>query len=205
MEKRILNKILLVLFAMGICCLVSAQDAMSELSIDELLAIDVQSEVLPIEYQADELSDDFIRLGIMLPKSKFSEFSLEMERAARLAMDEINAQTDILGKKLALVVVDDAADNDICLTQFDSLTNELKTNFIIGPTNSSRLIAVANSLAPKEEVVLISPSASSLSIANLTRRGQGFSNGHLRSIPSQNSSKICGGGVEQKTCSGALH
>ncbi|MCV9385304.1 ABC transporter substrate-binding protein [Reichenbachiella ulvae] len=144
----------------------SQEDRLSQLSMDELLNVNLEKTAQPIVWDQRAKSQEVINLAVMLPSSKFPGFSKELMQAAQLAMDQINASGGVLGKDLNLVLVDDAADLDLCLLQADTLIRRYGVRYIIGPTNSERVIALSKEFE-EEDWYLISPSASAIEISNL--------------------------------------
>lgn len=76
----------------------------------------------------------------------------------RLAVDEINNNGGIKGKKIKLLVEDDKTDPQSAVAAFRKLVNVDKVPIIIGPLSSSSAMACAP-LANENKVVILSPGA----------------------------------------------
>ncbi|OQX97487.1 MAG: hypothetical protein B6I24_08610 [Bacteroidetes bacterium 4572_128] len=118
--------------------------------------------------EADE--SNTINIGLMVPILQYEEFSNEMKNAANLAIEEINSNGDILGKKLKLIVKDNEASKEVALEKGKELINDDNAVALIS-TASSRCLYLANNLIIDKEVLLISPSATSPQLTDLNDRG----------------------------------
>ncbi len=100
-----------------------------------------------------------IALGLAGPFSQAR--GVAMERAARLAVDEINARGGVRGRPLALVIVDDSARPERALRAAQELYGNRATVAVIGHlTSSTTLAASAVYNGGTTPLVAISPSAS---------------------------------------------
>ncbi len=165
-----------LIFSLGIllCFSVSAQD-INELSLDELLAIDVDKSSADIRFDPEVgLSGKTINLGMILPVSKFRDYSEELYYAARLAVTEINQAGGVLGKRLYLIPADDAADAGFAVEKAMILADSCEVRYVIGPTSSGRFTDVISKVALDRGVMVISPSATSDNITSLQDGGLGF-------------------------------
>ena len=77
-----------------------------------------------------------------------------------LAVEEVNKEGGILGKNIKVIYEDTQADPKIGLSAFQKLVKVDKVESVIGPITSSVLLAVAP-VANKEQVVVLSPAATS--------------------------------------------
>ena len=71
--------------------------------MDELLAIDIDKEVPDIIVDSAKVfSEDYIKIGAILPYGKDDQFASQLFASMSLAAEEINEQGGILGKKSTL-------------------------------------------------------------------------------------------------------
>lgn len=145
---------------------IAQTNGLEELSLDELMHVDVDKKsegILPPEIT----SPFYLNVGLLVPFSKYKEYSAEIINATHMAAHEINLQGGILGKSLRMVTADDASSSELALQYADSLVNTFHVVALIGPTGSSRVVYLANKLLPQHPVMIISPSASSNDISAL--------------------------------------
>lgn len=90
----------------------------------------------------------------------------ERIQAAKLAIDEINEAGGIYGRKLSLLIEDSRNDRVFAAQRARDLV-KAGAAVIIGPTTSSQLEYVSDSVASKEVIVFISPSATSPDISQI--------------------------------------
>lgn len=91
----------------------------------------------------------------------------ERIQAAQLAVDEINEGGGIYGRKLELIVEDSRNDNLFAAQRSRELI-KMGVAAIIGPSTSSQLQYVADSVTTKNHMVLISPSATAADITSIS-------------------------------------
>ena len=85
-----------------------------------------------------------------------------MQRAAELAVKEINARGGVRGRQLALRVMDDSARPDVAIRIARELVNDPAVVAVIGHLTSSTSLAAGHVYGgARRPVVMISPSASS--------------------------------------------
>ncbi|ELR73811.1 hypothetical protein C900_01421 [Fulvivirga imtechensis AK7] len=139
------------------------------------MAVDLEKSSLPINVDSTlVLSGKTINLGLILPISKFKDFSSELIQGGQLAVNEINASGYILGKQLHLIPADDAAESGFAADKAQKLTSKYKVAGLIGPTSSSRFIKVVNEVIAENPVVAISPSATSVEVTTLEDNDMAF-------------------------------
>jgi len=111
---------------------------------------------------------DTVTIGAIFPLSgSVAFYGNESRDGALLAIEEINAAGGLLGKKLALLSEDDEGDAAKAVNALTKLTSRDKVSFIIGSSTSGPTQAMST-LAQKNKVVLISPSATNV---NVTKSG----------------------------------
>jgi ABC-type branched-subunit amino acid transport system substrate-binding protein len=145
---------------------VTAQDEISDLSLDELAHVNIEKNTIGLlEHKPYNVND--IYLGLIVPYSIQKEYSIDLKNAVDLAIDEINSSGGVLNKKLQVVAADDGAFKELSVLYADSLINHYKISALIGPTGSSRLLHLGKTYLPQHPVLVISPSASSEEISQL--------------------------------------
>jgi len=101
-----------------------------------------------------------IPIGCIMPLSSAPAGGPNLIKAARLAVDEINGQGGLDGKKLSLVVEDQGPSAATALYAAHKLVEEQKVQVMIGCGTSEAVMAVGPYLESKG-VLLVSPSATS--------------------------------------------
>ncbi len=113
---------------------------------------------------------DTIHIGLLGPLSGPAAFlGFDFEKAARLAIQEINAAGGVNGKQLELVLRDSrTAEPDGAATSVDSVNQlaDLDVVAIVGPDASSIVVAIKDTIVARH-VPLISPTATAAVIAGL--------------------------------------
>jgi ABC-type branched-subunit amino acid transport system substrate-binding protein len=97
--------------------------------------------------------------------------------AARLAVSEINTGGGVLSRQVELLEADDATDPDKCLARVKKMTEKDNVQVFIGGMSSDAVMATGPYLA-EEQVVLVSPSATSGEIS-----GQPWTHWFFRTAP----------------------
>lgn len=109
---------------------------------------------------------DVIRIGLISPFSgEGAKYGKAAKTATDLAVDEINAQGGIGGKKLVIIYEDDKGDPKDAVSVYQKLATVDKVPAVLGPFYSSNVLACAP-IANKEKVVLLTPTATSDNIRN---------------------------------------
>ena len=109
-----------------------------------------------------------VPIGAIFPLSGGVAFyGNESRDGALLAIEEINASGGLLGKQLVLISEDDEGNAEKTVNAFTKLTTRDKVSFIIGSSTSGPTQAIST-LAQRNRVVLISPSATNVDV---TRAG----------------------------------
>lgn len=114
----------------------------------------------------------FVTLGTLLPRSgALGAFGDAMDNGVRLAVSEINQSGGVLGKKLAVVSCDDGTDANQAERAARHLADVAGVQAIIGAGASGVTIEAFNRVAKGSRVLMMSPSATSPAISNLTDDG----------------------------------
>ncbi len=96
-----------------------------------------------------------IKLGVVFIMSgKMGGYGKHGTQAVRLALDEINAQGGILGRKVEAIFEDDELKVDKGVQITKKFITQDKVDFIIGPTSSGVALAMAD-LVEKEKKILV--------------------------------------------------
>ena len=107
---------------------------------------------------AGALAEDTIKIGIIVPfTGNVSLYGENMFKGASMAIDEINANGGLLGKKLEIVKYDNQNDETETRNGFNWLIKQ-GVEIIIGPLSSGTTKAIVD-MANDEEVVLVTCTA----------------------------------------------
>jgi branched-chain amino acid transport system substrate-binding protein len=109
---------------------------------------------------------DVITIGGIFPLSgPVAVYGVECKNGIELAIEEINAQGGINGKKLALISEDDEGNPEKTVNAYKKLTTSDKATIIIGSLTSGCTQAIT-SLAQAQKVLLVAPAATMESITD---------------------------------------
>ncbi|MDR1219200.1 MAG: ABC transporter substrate-binding protein [Treponema sp.] len=107
---------------------------------------------------------DVITIGGIFPLSgSVAVYGVECKNGIELAIEEINAQGGINGKKIALISEDDEGNPEKTVNAYKKLTTSDKATIIIGSLTSGCTQAIT-SLAQAQKVLLVAPAATMESI-----------------------------------------
>jgi len=116
--------------------------------LDECLKHKPDLKKLTNFYPNIELQGDVMRIGLNYPETgPYSVQGLAQLRAARMAVDEINAQGGISGRKIELVIRDSKSKGNLAKTNVEELIDNEKCEMIFGGSASS--VAIAGGKAAK--------------------------------------------------------
>ena len=111
---------------------------------------------------------DAVPIGAIFPLSgPVAHFGNESRDGALLAVEEINAAGGLLGRQLILLSEDDQGNGELTINAFTLLTTRHNVGIVVGSSTSGATMAIST-LAQQSGVVLISPSATNISV---TRAG----------------------------------
>lgn len=114
----------------------------------------------------------FVTIGTLLPRSgALAGFGDAMDNGVRLAVTEINQSGGVLGKKLAVVSCDDGTDANQAERAARHLADVAGVQAIVGAGASGVTIEAFNRVARASRILMMSPSATSPAISNLTDDG----------------------------------
>lgn len=109
---------------------------------------------------------DAIRIGMIFPLSgPVAFYGNESRDGALLAVEEINAADGLLGRQLVVISEDDEGNAEITVNAFTKLTTRDNVSHIVGSSTSGPTIAIST-LAQRNRVVLISPSATNVRVTD---------------------------------------
>lgn len=94
-----------------------------------------------------------------------AEYGKDAERGIMLAVDELNSQGGISGRRVRVLVEDDQTQPRVAVSAAEKLISVNDVKVIIGAVTSSSHLAIAP-IADREQVVIISPGASNPSITD---------------------------------------
>ena len=102
-----------------------------------------------------------LKIGAVVPLTgDGAAYGLPIQKAANIAVDEINEAGGINGNNIELIWEDGKCDGEPATTAAQKLINIDKVSFIVGGVCSSEALAMAP-LANPEKVLILSPSATS--------------------------------------------
>ena len=94
-------------------------------------------------------AEEPIRIGAVFSVTGPASYLGEPEKnTLRLALERINAQGGVLGRKLEIVDYDDETDVNKCVLSTDKLIKKDKVVAVIGPTTSGNTLAITGKFAP---------------------------------------------------------
>jgi len=116
-----------------------------------------------------QAADDDVKIGLLFDVTgPVANFVPPMLDAAKLAVDQVNAQGGILGgKKLVTVVADTQGSPQVAVDAANKLVNAEKVAAVIGALLSGTTLASAQSVIVPAGVVQISPTATTPVLSNL--------------------------------------
>ena len=101
-----------------------------------------------------------IKLGVLFVMSgKMGGYGKHGMQAVQLAMDEINSQGGILGRKVEAVFQDDEMNVDKGMQIAKKFILEDKVDFILGPTSSAVALALADFVEQQKKILVLTQSA----------------------------------------------
>jgi branched-chain amino acid transport system substrate-binding protein len=101
-----------------------------------------------------------IKLGVVFVMSgKMGGYGKHGKQAVQLAIDEINAQAGILGKKVEAIFEDDEMKVEKGVQIAKKFITEDKVDFIIGPTSSGVALALADLVEQQKRILVLTQSA----------------------------------------------
>ena len=112
-----------------------------------------------------------IKLGVVFIMSgKMGGYGKHGTQAIQLAMDEINGQGGILGRKVEAIFADDELKVDKGVEITKKFITQDKVDFIIGPTSSGVALAMADIVEKEKKILVLTQSATnSLTDAKFNR------------------------------------
>ncbi len=107
-----------------------------------------------------------IKVGVIAPLSGGgTSYGINIQYGAQMAIDEINADGGIKGRKLEMVIVDDATNPSEAVTAMQKLVDQEKVDVVVGGWGSSQVLA-AIPVNEKAEVPYIVVGGTNAAIAN---------------------------------------
>ena len=157
-----------------VSCFAQDLEKLENLSLEELLAVKTDKTCLPIETNPRVAhSDKTINIGMILPISKLSTMGNFID-GAKLAVKEINKSGGVLGKKLNLIVADDGGEALFSMQKAKELIEVYGVKFIIGPSQSSRFMAVSENVVTNQDALLFGANTTAVGISTLDDDGMAF-------------------------------
>ncbi|MCB9527568.1 MAG: ABC transporter substrate-binding protein [bacterium] len=113
-------------------------------------------------------ADDVVRVGMLMPTTgDLGPVGLAIERAAALAVEQINESSGIDGRRIGIIACDTATNLDQAKRLADWLIKGARVPAIIGPATSANALGVFTDVARPNGTLIISPSATSPAITDL--------------------------------------
>ncbi len=115
-----------------------------------------------------DLESDTFLIGVLLPLTGVEAgFGIPLLNAIETALTNFSSLEVDDGRNVALLVCDTQGENDVALEAAEQAVNQGRVTALIGPDFSSQTIEIAQEVAIPNEVLLVSPSATSVQITNL--------------------------------------
>lgn len=109
-------------------------------------------------------TSETIKIGLLTPRTgKVAQYGINVENAAKLAIDEVNAAGGIDGKQVEMIVYDNKGDATESINLFKRLVDNDEVVAIVGPVISSTALAVAP-LAEQKGIPVITPTATNVDV-----------------------------------------
>ncbi|RZT25538.1 amino acid/amide ABC transporter substrate-binding protein (HAAT family) [Mycobacterium sp. BK558] len=110
--------------------------------------------------------DDTIRIGASLPLTgEFSQGGLDTQHGYETWVEMTNEAGGLLGKKVEIVVKDDATQQETAVSNYNNLIAQDKVNLVLG-SQSSLLNIPASAIAEKNKMLFVCPSCGSPDMFN---------------------------------------
>jgi branched-chain amino acid transport system substrate-binding protein len=128
-----------------------------------------QQELGPCAESAGPIDEpDAFNIGVMLPLSgEEGGDGRALLQAIELAQADFNALSGVQNHKIGLIICDTRGQDDVALQAGDHLVHDAAVEVIVGPNFSSQTIDVAVEYAIPNDVLLVSPSATAVSLSSL--------------------------------------
>lgn len=111
-----------------------------------------------------------IRIGVIAPLSGGgTSYGINIQYGTKMAIDEINKDGGINGRKLEMVIVDDATNPSEAVTAMQKLVDQEKVDVVVGGWGSSQVLA-AIPVNEKAEVPYIVVGGTNAAIANVDNK-----------------------------------
>jgi branched-chain amino acid transport system substrate-binding protein len=109
---------------------------------------------------------DTIRIGASLPLTgEFSQGGLDTQHGYETWVEMVNESGGLLGKKVEIVVKDDATQQETAVSNYNNLISQDKVNLVLG-SQSSLLNIPASAIAEKNKMLFVCPSCGSPDMFN---------------------------------------
>lgn len=113
----------------------------------------------------NQKNEEYINIGSITPLTgEVSIYGTNTVNGAKLAVDEINKNGGVLGKKLKLIIEDDRGDLHLSKKAYENLKKE-KIDCLIGPVTSNCALEISK-YANNDKTLMITPSASAKEITD---------------------------------------
>jgi branched-chain amino acid transport system substrate-binding protein len=115
----------------------------------------------------EEVEAEVIKLGLIVPiTGKVAVYGMAVENAAKLAVEEANANGGVLGKQIELVVYDNKADATESVNAYNRMVSNDNVDAIVGAVISSTTLTIGP-LAVKDGIPMISPTATNTEVTKV--------------------------------------
>ena len=151
-------------------CSVNGDCDLDERCGEEGTCVDLLSpECQIVQYADEDDRDNVVFIGSIFPTGgAFENLVQPLENAHQLAVEDFNEETTLQGdRQIAWVGCDSTAGADAAVTGAQHLVDNVGVRAIIGPVFSESVLAVAEEVTIASDVLLVTPTASAVSITGL--------------------------------------
>jgi branched-chain amino acid transport system substrate-binding protein len=111
-------------------------------------------------FSSAALSADSIKIGAMFISSgKMGGYGKHANQAIQLALDQINADGGILGRKIEAIVEDTQLKKDVAMALAQRFVKEDKVDFLMGPTSSGLAMGLSEFARENKKILVLTQAA----------------------------------------------
>lgn len=112
--------------------------------------------------------NDYYHIGVAIPlTNNGSEFFIDIKKGIELAVDELNKNGGIRGRKIRLIYGDTQLNPNLAKQVGENMVSIHNVSIVIGPMTSAGVIASAR-IADENNIILITPCATSNDISGIS-------------------------------------
>ncbi len=122
--------------------------------------------ILILVFSGQNKNKETIKIGFLGPLTGDAAlYGLNAQKGAQLAIDEINSNGGVDGKKIELISEDSKCNSSLGVSAFNKLISADKIDYLLGDMCSSVTLAVS-SMAEENKIVVMSPGSTNYQISN---------------------------------------